>query len=354
MRALLTGATGFIGRYVLDELLARGDAVRVIVRPQSLEHSTDARALAERPRVELARGDLADGDVLREATRDVDVVYHFAWHSRRRDRELIDDDNGDTADDNADTATINLSAARALLDGTRTHGVRRFVFTSSIAVYGGGIRDQNEWPLTEEAPLGAGSFAGQYLREYVEPKIAIENMIRSSAHDGGFDYVILRPSIVYGPGGHWAETMLESAQRAPFGMRDPRPAPQLVHVRDLARACVQAGLRSEAGEREFNIAGDEMLTMGELTRLVQASLFRSQRGLPALRQLPRRVEREPRYDTSKARMFLGFRPRVSIAQGIAELVMEDSDSEGPESTLREQATQVGSVYDQRIESGVLD
>ena len=84
MRVLLTGATGFIGAYVLDELLARGDVVRVLIRPETLARSDRAQALAQRDNVEIVAGTLMDEAALIEATANVEVVYHLAWqwHSK--------------------------------------------------------------------------------------------------------------------------------------------------------------------------------------------------------------------------------------------------------------------------------
>jgi nucleoside-diphosphate-sugar epimerase len=86
MRVLLTGATGFIGSYLLERLLAQGDVVRVLVRPESLSKSETAQRLFVDDGVKIIVGTLTDAKVLAEASSEVDIVYHLAWQSNGGNR----------------------------------------------------------------------------------------------------------------------------------------------------------------------------------------------------------------------------------------------------------------------------
>src|SRR5437867_741062 len=211
MHILLTGVTGFIGQELLDRLICQKHEVRVLIRPETIKRSRIAQQLCGRSGVEVIEGGLTDAKAIDHAHRKVDLVYHLAWHSRRRN-------SYNSLSNDADPAEINLAAGRHVVEACAKHRVRRLVCTSTVAVYGASS-DVSQWPLTEETPLFRGSSGNTYVRSYVRPKVALENMVRQASHAAGFDYVILRPSIVYGVGWHGAEQLLERALSGP--MRRP-------------------------------------------------------------------------------------------------------------------------------------
>ena len=114
---LVTGATGFVGSHLAERLVAEGAHVRVLVRdPYKLIESL-------RDRVEVVTGDLLQPDCFVPATRDIDTVFHVAaW--------LGTPNRSDVAQ------AVNVTATRQLAEAARSNHVRRFVYTSSIAVYG--------------------------------------------------------------------------------------------------------------------------------------------------------------------------------------------------------------------------
>jgi nucleoside-diphosphate-sugar epimerase/ubiquinone/menaquinone biosynthesis C-methylase UbiE len=281
----------------------------------------------------------------------IDVVYHLAWHSKQRSAK-------DWGEKEGDAVQINQDAAQHILKACAKHKVRRLVFTSSVAVYGLSLFNMAEWPLTEETPLAWGSSRGDYAWNHIQPKIAIENMIRRAAQESGLEYVILRPSTVYGVGWHGAEWLLQRALRRPV---QPLPRAyqrplQMVHVRDMAWACVLAGARPQAAGREFNIAGTEIASVDEMTSIIRAAALRMFWELPPLGHALRPSGQYPRYDITKAQMFLNFIPRVPLMKGLAELTKEAiyKPYKQEESTLSLQAAMVGPVYDQGLYSDVID
>ena len=130
---LITGATGFVGSHLAERLVAEGALVRVLVRdPYKLIDSL-------RDRVEIVTGDLLQPDCFVLATRDIDAVFHVAaWLGTPNSVEAAH--------------AINVTATRQLAEAARSNNVRRFVYTSSIAVYGpvmSGVVDeaQPHWPV---------------------------------------------------------------------------------------------------------------------------------------------------------------------------------------------------------------
>src|ERR1700761_4639637 len=136
---LVTGATGFLGSAVARALLARGEAVRVLARPNS-----DRRNLAGLP-VEIAEGSLEDQDSLRRAVAGCGNVFHVAADYRL------------WVKDKSSMLRANVDGTVALMKAAQETGVKRIVYTSSVAVLGhvspGNIADENT-PSTLEDMVG--------------------------------------------------------------------------------------------------------------------------------------------------------------------------------------------------------
>lgn len=180
---LVTGATGFVGSHLADRLLAEGARVRVLVR--------DPRKLIEplRDRVEIVTGDLQQSDCFDPATRDIDTVFHVAaWLGQPNTLEAAQ--------------AINVTATRQLAEAARANHVRRFVQTSSIAVYGpvlNGVVDETQphWPVYA---YGATKSQGE--------RAAL------AAQTDRFEVTVLRPAMVYGArGAAWTTLPVNLARR---------------------------------------------------------------------------------------------------------------------------------------------
>src|SRR5262249_9031588 len=166
------GAAGPLVRHIGEQLVARGERVRALVRPCT--DSAFVRSLG----VEFVEGDLADVASLKRAVAGADVVYHCAaqvgdWAPWRLfQRNVID-------------------ATRNLIDACAQEKVGRLLHVSSIMVYGHPRQGAGEL-FTENEPLGQGLWLWEH---YARAKIAAEELVRS--HPG--DWTIVRPSWFYGP-----------------------------------------------------------------------------------------------------------------------------------------------------------
>ena len=168
---LITGATGFVGSHLAERLVAEGARVRVLVRdPYKLIDSL-------RDRVEVVTGDLLQPDCFVPTTRDIDTVFHVAAWLGQPNRSDV-------------AHAINVTATRQLAEAARSNDARRFVYTSSIAVYGpvlsGAIDEtQPHWPVYDA---------------YCETKSLGERAALETQTDR-FGVTILRPAMVYGARG---------------------------------------------------------------------------------------------------------------------------------------------------------
>src|SRR5262249_12528919 len=137
MRMLVTGATGFLGKHLVEALIAQGETIRALVRPQ-----TNPRDLFDLD-VEITWGDLTQPDTLARAMRGVDRVYHTAAKVELAARTDLG------------MARLNADGTRHVLEAAWQAGVDRVVYTSSVGVIGA---SSNQRLLNEDdAYLGLGT-----------------------------------------------------------------------------------------------------------------------------------------------------------------------------------------------------
>jgi nucleoside-diphosphate-sugar epimerase len=243
-RILVTGAGGFIGGWVVENLCLNGFRnVRGAVR----RWSTAAR-IGRFP-AEIVLCDLVNPEHVKTAMKDIDVVIHCAYGSRES----------------------TVKGTELLLEAARQQNIKRFVHLSTIDVYGG-----IEGEVSEDAPLlPTGS-------EYGDSKIEAEKLCWHYAT--GLPVVILRPTIVYGP--HcklWITKFAERLSSGKWGIFKEvgDGTCNLVYVQDLVRAIFCAADSDKAVGQAFNINGGDMITWNEYFIRFNESLH-----LPPLREIP--------------------------------------------------------------------
>ena len=242
---LVTGATGFVGSAVLRALLARGHAVRALVRRGSDRQNLDGLNVA------LAEGDLTNPASLARAADGCRYLFHVAADYRL------------WVPDPAAMMRANVDGTRALLLAAQAQGVERIVYCSSVAALG--LTKGGTPPADETTPVSLDKIVGVYKRS----KYLAEQAVLALVREHGMPVVIVNPS-------------------TPVGPRDIKPTPptgkmirdaatgrmpayvetglNIVHVDDVAEGHVLALERGVIGERY--ILGGEDLALGDLFALV--------------------------------------------------------------------------------------
>lgn len=255
VRALVVGASGFLGSHVVKALVAQGRTVRVLVR-----HTSRLDALAELP-VEVYYGDVLEPASLRAAMQGCDTVFHCVVDTRA------------WLTDPAPLYRCNVDGLVNSMEEALRSGVRRFVFTSSIATIGlnsrGPARESDAFNWAERAPA------------YVLSRVAAEQKLFEYCRERGLPGIALCVANTYGPEDvqptpHGRLLWEAATGRLPLALDCGSPC---VDVRDAAAALVLAERRGRIGER-YIIAGS-YLEQAELYGMAARSAGRS-----APRRLP--------------------------------------------------------------------
>ena len=172
MIALVTGAGGFLGRAVVNDLLESGRHVRALVRDAS-QASSFSRT------VDVRIGDVRDPQCAKEATRGCDTILHLAGKAHAIEDDGVSDE---------EYQSVNVDGTRQLLEGAVAGGIRRFIFASSVKVFG----ETTHRCLDENAPPAPHT-------PYARSKWLAEQAVASYSNRAGMTTVSLRLPLVYGP-----------------------------------------------------------------------------------------------------------------------------------------------------------
>ena len=286
MKVCVTGGSGFIGSHVLDKLAAAGhDAVNLDLRPSPYGHPTVVV-------------DLCDRLAVREALANCEAIVHLAaiadvdWVAK--DPELTDQ--------------VNVRGTQSLLDAARELGVRRFVYASTIWVYGDASDPE---AVDEETPLGLPKHF------YTATKIAGEMYCASYGELYGLEHTILRFGIPYGPRSRPTAVVAAFTAKALRGepltiAGDGTQSRRFVYVEDLAAAHVLA-LKPAAKDRTFNLESNEAISIRTLAETVRDVVGDVEVTFGPSRPGDYRARV---VSSDRAREELGWEPKHTFAQGL--------------------------------------
>lgn len=249
MTFLVTGANGFLGRYVVAEALRRGHRVRAMMRGAGDAIRTPWNA---HPDLQVVRADLRSSRGLVEAVRGVDAVLHLAAAK-----------SGDMYAQYAGTvvATENLLAAMT------EAGVRQIVLVSSFSVYNY-LKLRTLSLLTEDSPVETDAFARD---EYAHTKLVQERLVREHALQHQWRFAVLRPGVIYGKDNLFTARL--GVQGGRFLIRTGGWARlPLTYVENCAEAIVLASERESADGQTLNVVDDDMPTQRRYARLWRKQL----------------------------------------------------------------------------------
>jgi 2-alkyl-3-oxoalkanoate reductase len=314
---LITGATGQLGSHIAEQLRAAGESVRVLVRP-----GRDVRFLVQLG-VEIMEGDLRDADAVKRAAEGASIVYHCAakvsdwgpWHA---------------FEEEAVTSTRNV------VEACRLAKVARLLHVSSISVYGHPKLTEGG-QINEETPLGEGFWVWDY---YPRAKLLAEEIAREYA-----ETTIVRPSWLYGPRDRVTIPRVIPAlleRRAPM-IGSGENYLNIIYVGDVASGAILAANHPDSKGQAYNLCSEgevkqkdllnaltDALSLPRVTKHVPYGLaIRWAFLLEATGKLLRRskpptitrraiylIGRSTAYSTQKARTQLGWKPQVTIQEGV--------------------------------------
>jgi len=298
IRALVIGGNGFIGSHLVDELVVKKWSIRIL-------DLFDRRFGTLPTNVEFIRGDMTNSSTIHKALEGVDLVFHLAWMSIPA--VAANDPLGDISD--------NLIATVKLITDCCKTGVKRIIFLSSGGTVYGIAR---ELPIDEQHPT-------EPINPYGITKLAVEKYLKMYHHLYGLDYVILRPSVTYGPGQD--PTRKQGAVNA-FLYRAKKGEPieiwgdgsivrDYFYIEDMISAIVLSAITEKLKNiRVFNIGGGQGYSLNELVEVIEQVTKRRvavEYQLDRIFDVPSVV-----LDTSRAERCLGWRPKVKLSEGVAQ------------------------------------
>ena len=304
---LVTGATGHVGKPLIEALIRQGEEVRILI----LDRETAPKG------VEAISGDILDIDSVRRATEGVDTIYHLAAivdYKPVLEKLMYD---------------VNVNGTRNILDCSKA---AKFIYLSTTSVYG---KRMKEDPASEITQYNPDNFYG-------ETKMMAEKLVLEK---GG---IVLRSPVIYGPGfNEGFGVILSNIERGKMPIiGDGSNQIQWIHINDLIGALLLAKDNGKPGE-VYLVAGREAKTQKELFSLLAKYLNVKPPAKSVSKQLAylmayysmlsaRLKGRNPKllpehisriassrtYDTSKSRRDLGFQPTVDYEHGAEEMAKE--------------------------------
>ncbi len=311
MKALVTGGHGFVASHLVRALLARGDEVRVLDRPDPRTADLGGPRLSAldllglRGEVELAEGDLRDAAAVAAAVAGRDSVFHLAAQT------IV----GVAREFPAETFEVNVRGAWNVFEACCEHEVARTVFASSDKAYG----SSPELPYREDFPLRAAF-------PYDASKAAADIVARSYAHAYGLPLAVTRFANVYGGGDlNFSRLIPETAAAVLDGRRpqirsDGSPERDFLHVDDAVSAylAIESALAAgEAAGEAFNAGGERPHSVREVVGLIAAA---ARTGVEPeyLGEGTPSGEIDRQYvDSAKLRELTGWAPAVELRDGLA-------------------------------------
>ena len=313
---LVTGSTGFLGRALLDRLLAKGERVRVLVRRNSIAR------VGNHPSLEVFTGDLGDPEAVDRAVHGVSVVFHVGAAT-----------GGSLEDYECGT----IWGTKNVVDSCLRHRVGRLVYVSSLSVL-------QYASLSSDKALDESSTLEPFPKKrghYADSKLEAEQIVKEAVQTKGLDAVILRPGSIFGPG---AENV------PPYGivavgkhwivMGNGKTLLPLVYIDDVVDALMLSAECREAAGRVIQLVDPNQIDQEEYLRFCSAKnpqirvhrapmsfLYLAAIALESLgrivhKNVPltvyrlRSIKPRVRFDSSAAQKILGWKTRVGVSGGL--------------------------------------
>jgi len=317
MKIFLTGATGFLGKYVLDLLIKEKHTVHVLARsPESLSHIK---------KIKIVEGDVTSPETFSGKLKGCDAVIHLAGAVGY----------GQTFEN---CINVNINGTKYLSSEAVACGVRRFIHCSSVSVYGriSGV------DLYEDAPYR------KINDPYGDTKIDAEKALLEMKEN--LDITIFRPTVIYGKGDKMFLPQIAGKIRSGgfkiIGNGENRIT--LIHAHDAARAIIMSLNNTKTYGKIYNLSNTDNLTMNDLAELVAKTIGNEKplkhlpfriaiiaagvmefifpifgKTPPVTRFAVRILGMQYNYMTDAIRKDLKFKPEIDIRKGIVEALKSE-------------------------------
>ncbi len=318
MKILVTGATGFIGRKLVNKLIKEGHEVSALVR-----RTSDVHELPKRLR--LIEGDMLDIHSLQKAVQNNEIVVHLAafFDFYPKDKKLL--------------YQVNVDGTQNILDVCVASSVLRFIYISTTEVIGP-VKDP---PATEETELRP-----QF--DYSKSKIQAEELVRATTAKTGLEHVILRCTGIMGEGDFYtAFEAIEAVneRQIPMLPGDGKKHIMYIHVDDVVRGIVAALDGKTAANQTIILCPDEPMTWNDLFEFLGETLgvdpprrkiptVLAKLGVGVLSPFKNRekttflwhmkttqsMDEERWYSNEKAKTLLGWAPQLTMQEGLIRTI----------------------------------
>jgi UDP-glucose 4-epimerase len=302
---LVTGGAGFIGSYVIEELIPLQPKKIIIIDNLIRGSHANMKNFFKNPIVEFHNGDIRDVGLLENCIREADYVFHLA--ALRINSCAANPREG---------FEVMLKATFEVASLCVKYKVKKVIYSSSASVYG----------LAQHFPTPESDNPYNNQTFYGAAKMWGEQLFRSFKFMYGLDYVALRYFNAYGPrmdtDGKYTEVMIKwldciRDSRNPLIYGDGSTTMDFVYVRDIAKSNI-AALQAEVTDESFNIGNCEETSLKELLEVLlnvnQSTLTPEYREENSVNPVSRRLA-----NISKAKELLHFVPTISLKQGMKEL-----------------------------------
>lgn len=302
-KVLVTGAGGFIGSHLAEELVRRGAAVKAFVR----YNSRNDRGLIEilpsqvKDSMEVIMADLRNPEAIQSAARDIDIVFHLAAliaipYSYVYPREV---------------AETNVMGTLNILDAAKQYGIKKIIHTSTSEVYG----TAQYAPIDEQHPLQGQS-------PYSASKIGADKLVESYVRSFDIPVATVRPFNTYGPrqsARAVVPTIISQAlTQDEMHLGSLFPTRDLTYVKDIVDGFIKAAESDKCVGEVINLGSGFEISIGDLAQKILNLLKKetkivseSNRKRPPKSEVKRLIA-----DTSKAKQLLGWQPTVSLDEGL--------------------------------------
>jgi len=241
MKTLITGATGFIGMHLVRSLVEEGKEVKCLIR------ETSDRNKLEKLGVELVYGDLLDKGSLKEALKEVSIIYHLGgevYSFRVRDYYRI-----------------NVEGTRNLLETCLSYNIEKFIHFSSIAAAG---------PNHDNKKFHSEGDLCSPITPYGQSKLEAERIVKDFSKNYGLATIILRLPVIYGPGqSKDVSQLFEMAQKGRFiFFGNGENVKSACYIKNLICGIALLEHYDHSGNDVFYIADDNPYTLNEIVQTV--------------------------------------------------------------------------------------